>query len=348
MMDRETFAVRQAEMTARWYQNVQRREGDVAAYIARRENAYLDRWREALRFVQDGSRLLDIGGGNLFPRMLAMLAERSLEYWYVDVDPAAVVTSRALATAAGFAPERFAEGFNDRFEHPDASFDAVFSSHCIEHSFDLAATLAELHRLLRPGGTLLLAVPLGWEVNPEHPYFFGVDEWLAMVVDAGFRLRVWQIGTEYPETGVDLFLAAERIPTSSVTRRLNPEDYRKSNFRFLDLTDPSIACFGSSTLHEDRRIMEGEAWEIRIKLPPGMREALPIFYRHDWSGVIKLTCGPVWTATDLYSSFTLAQPVRLELPTNTLTDLPPLQISPITRNGVSRSTQGVLRGIMLR
>jgi len=42
---------------------------------------------------------------------------------------------------------------------PDASFDLVFASEVIEHIADTATFLAELHRLVRPGGTLILSTP---------------------------------------------------------------------------------------------------------------------------------------------------------------------------------------------
>jgi SAM-dependent methyltransferase len=43
---------------------------------------------------------------------------------------------------------------------PDVCLDIVLSSHVLEHVPDTDAALAELHRVLRPGGRLLLQVPL--------------------------------------------------------------------------------------------------------------------------------------------------------------------------------------------
>jgi 2-polyprenyl-3-methyl-5-hydroxy-6-metoxy-1,4-benzoquinol methylase len=42
---------------------------------------------------------------------------------------------------------------------PDASFDLVFASEVIEHISDTATFLTELHRLVRPGGLLILSTP---------------------------------------------------------------------------------------------------------------------------------------------------------------------------------------------
>jgi SAM-dependent methyltransferase len=41
----------------------------------------------------------------------------------------------------------------------DASFDCIYCSGVLEHVDDPFAAAAELHRILRPGGTLLLGVP---------------------------------------------------------------------------------------------------------------------------------------------------------------------------------------------
>jgi SAM-dependent methyltransferase len=48
-----------------------------------------------------------------------------------------------------------------RFPYPDNSFDAVFSSHMLEHLYreDAERCLSEIHRTLRPGGVCRIAVP---------------------------------------------------------------------------------------------------------------------------------------------------------------------------------------------
>lgn len=42
---------------------------------------------------------------------------------------------------------------------PDASFDLVYSSHVLEHFTDLRRIFADIHRVLRPGGMLVIEVP---------------------------------------------------------------------------------------------------------------------------------------------------------------------------------------------
>lgn len=53
----------------------------------------------------------------------------------------------------------------------DKSFDSVFSSEVFEHVFNIEEVLPEIHRVLKPGGKMLLTCPFAW---PEHevPYDF--------------------------------------------------------------------------------------------------------------------------------------------------------------------------------
>jgi SAM-dependent methyltransferase len=58
------------------------------------------------------------------------------------------------------------------FPVPDASFDAVICSQVLEHIFTPAEFLREIHRVLRPGGRLLLTTPFVWDEHSQ-PWDFG-------------------------------------------------------------------------------------------------------------------------------------------------------------------------------
>ena len=54
---------------------------------------------------------------------------------------------------------------------PNKHFDGVFSSEVFEHIFNLEEMLAEISRVIRPGGKLLITVPFLWSEH-EVPYDF--------------------------------------------------------------------------------------------------------------------------------------------------------------------------------
>ncbi len=95
-------------------------------------------------------RLLDVGCGN--GDLLRAAQERGWEAEGLDFDPVAVEVGRArgLQVKSGTLASQHYE--------TDA-FDAIVMSHVIEHVADPIALLEECHRILKPGGRLLLATP---------------------------------------------------------------------------------------------------------------------------------------------------------------------------------------------
>ncbi len=329
-------------MTTNWFEGVKRKSEDVDRYIESRHRAYLDRWNEALRFVPHGATVLDIGGGNLFPRLLERFKELELDYWYLDVDQSAVGGARNLASTYGFNSEQFDFGFNDELKFEAEKFDAIFSSHCIEHSFDLQKTLAELHRVLKAGGMLLMAVPFGWELNPEHPYFLEASHWLSMLEDTGFMIRVAQVGREYPEHGHDLFVAALKQERSG-SLRIDPMAYRKSDMEYVSPYDSRITYVGNTADGTEGSIICSGDWSVAIRVDTETRRVLPILQRHDWSAVVELRAGSSRCVVDLYSWYSYPQPVQFRMPE----DAQQLEIRPIGKNELSRSNEGVVVGFLL-
>lgn len=54
----------------------------------------------------------------------------------------------------------------------DQSFDTVFSSQVLEHVPDPAQMIAEIGRVLKPGGYLILTAPLLWGIHEEPEDYF--------------------------------------------------------------------------------------------------------------------------------------------------------------------------------
>jgi SAM-dependent methyltransferase len=100
-----------------------------------------------------GKDVLEVGCGSGIA--VQLFAEAGANVTAVDLTPWAVETTRARLDAFGLAGEVLeADGEDLPFE--DASFDVVFSWGVIHHTTDMGRALAELVRVCRPGGTLVL------------------------------------------------------------------------------------------------------------------------------------------------------------------------------------------------
>jgi SAM-dependent methyltransferase len=110
------------------------------------------RYLFALPFVENRS-VLDIACGTGYG--IAILKGKAKYVTGVDVDPQAA--REALAECDERASVLLGDGLGLPFA--DGTFDAVTSFETLEHLYERAKFLAELHRILRIGGTLILSTP---------------------------------------------------------------------------------------------------------------------------------------------------------------------------------------------
>jgi SAM-dependent methyltransferase len=90
-----------------------------------------------------------------------------------------------------------------RLPFPDGTFDRVVTSEVLEHIQDDVAALAELVRVLRPGGGLAVTVPTWW---PEKVNWMLSDEYHAPAV-AGGHVRIYsetELRAKLRAAGLDL------------------------------------------------------------------------------------------------------------------------------------------------
>jgi ubiquinone/menaquinone biosynthesis C-methylase UbiE len=108
--------------------------------------------RETLA-LRPGERVLGLGSG---PGFLAveMAAEVGADGAVCGIDPSAAMLAMA-AERSGAAIE-YRQAGADRIPHPDGSFDAVVSTQVSEYLADVPGALAEVRRVLRPGGRVLV------------------------------------------------------------------------------------------------------------------------------------------------------------------------------------------------
>lgn len=131
----------------------------------------------ALGELRAGEVVLDLGCGAGMDSLLAARRVGSTgRVIGVDMTGPMVEKARANALAAGAGNAEFHLGEADHLPVDDGSVDVVISNGVFNLCPDKPAVLAEVFRVLHPGGRLQMAdILLGEDVTPEHVAFKG--EW---------------------------------------------------------------------------------------------------------------------------------------------------------------------------
>lgn len=134
-----------------------------------------------------GERILDVGCGPGF-YCAELIEDVGPSGSVVGVDGSASMLALAERRCSGFDNVDLLEGEATALPAADASFDAALSVQVQEYVPDIAASLAELHRVLRPGGRLLV-YDVDWATASVH----AGDEDLSTRV-----LRAWDEHLAHP------------------------------------------------------------------------------------------------------------------------------------------------------
>ncbi len=92
------------------------------------------------------------------------------------------------------------QGVGEHLPFADRSMDIVICYNVLDHCRDPLAVMREMHRVLRPGGTMVLQLhliraafgplaPLLSKLDPPHPYHFTRRQALSLARMGGFRLE---------------------------------------------------------------------------------------------------------------------------------------------------------------
>ena len=159
--------------------------------LAGRHRQRLDAAFRCLHRPRPGQTLLDLGCGN--GDFLPAAREAGWTVRGIDPDLQAMEVTRQRGLDARVSSLDALASLPERF-------DAITLSHVLEHLHDPAQTLADIHRLLRPGGWLYIDTPnidsrgaARWGVHwrgldaPRHLVLFGVDGLLDLLGRTGFR-----------------------------------------------------------------------------------------------------------------------------------------------------------------
>ena len=128
-------------------------------------DVYFSNWGEYLDWVTTqipGRRLLDFGCGPATNRQT--LTDRGFDWYGLDMaDPTDLGTKKNLQELSRDQRVTLYDGWEVPL--PDASFDVVFSNTSLEHVFSPEVSVAEMSRVLKPGGFLVGQVT---QLAPYH------------------------------------------------------------------------------------------------------------------------------------------------------------------------------------
>lgn len=169
-------------------------EADETVVGAAKREAFRVQLAELARFVDgDGKRLLDVGTGKGY--LLDVAAELGFDCHAVEI------SAYSAAAAEKKFPERVFTGTLAEARYAEASFDIVTVTDVLEHVADPHALVAEIGRVLKPGGLLFVITPdagswsrkiLGgrwFQFKYEHVTYWDRRSVAALLARHGFIVR---------------------------------------------------------------------------------------------------------------------------------------------------------------
>lgn len=161
-----------------------------------------------------------------------------------DLAEPMLATVAAAARERGLSNVRTQQGAAERLPFDDASFDWVVSRFSAHHWHDVPHALAEVRRVLKPGGRVLFIDVVG----ADHPLFdthlqavellrdgshvrnYRADEWLALFATAGFTASVrerWRLPIDYASWIARMRTPAERAEAIRSLWASAPDEVRE-------------------------------------------------------------------------------------------------------------------------
>lgn len=164
----------------------------------------------------EGQTLLDLGTGT--GTLARGFAARGVTVTGLDIAPAILEQARDLATAEGLTNATFQTGSSEKTGQDADLFDIVTAGQCW-HWFDGPKAFAEVHRVLKPGGRLVIChfdwLPLKGNVveaterlildhSPDWPFGGGTGlypAWTTGMAEAGFQdIETFSFDVDQPYT----------------------------------------------------------------------------------------------------------------------------------------------------
>ncbi len=241
-----------SELYSRQYYHKDCQGGDVIGYDDYEPDLPLA--REILRPLfpppVPGATLLDVGCAT--GMALEAAREMGWDARGVEISPWASDVARKKGFSVEGKPLR-------ECMFPDASFDAVTLFQVIEHFADPLAELQEIHRILKPGGRLVLETPniesppVRWLYGPRsilvqpdaHLVLFSKATIRRAIEESGLHVEAIHAqphGRTYRRVLVNFLRRAAKRPLAAVGYRLGPINLRTLVQRPDNVELPQITC----------------------------------------------------------------------------------------------------------
>ena len=164
---------------------------------------------------------LGCGSGVILSEVLSMKA--SWTGHGLDISPAAIAYAQNLAAHKGVSGRaKFRVGNINDLPYEDQSLNLVIASEVVEHMPEPERVIEEIRRVLKPGGQLILTLPLESH-TPAHIHTLGKAEDLrALCEKMGFKMRRleshWHFG--YGDDRRHIFALAEACAEEEVQEKV--------------------------------------------------------------------------------------------------------------------------------
>lgn len=195
--------------------------------------------------LQPEARVLDVGCGR--GGLIEQLAHPLDKVVGVDPDWLSLREHRLVMPRAA--------AFSHALPFASDSFDLIFASWVLEHLIHPQTDLAEIARVLKPGGVFVFITP-----NRQHP-LVGLNRWLARFA----RLQDKLVTKLYGRAAADTFPAFYRANTPSTLAHLAQQN-QLTLTTLHTITDPTYLAFTPTLFHLMARLETRLAAQRRIHL----------------------------------------------------------------------------------
>jgi len=161
--------------------------------------------------LNSSQRVLDVGSG-IGGTSRCLAKEFACRVTGIDLTEEYCNAAVLLSAKVGLADlVDFRQGDATNLPFDDASFDVVWTEHVAMNIPDKSRLYREMHRVLKPGGTLAICdilagpsdpvlFPVPWARTPDTSFLVQPDELRGLLDDAGFKVKQWSDTTDAART----------------------------------------------------------------------------------------------------------------------------------------------------